>query len=125
MAADQHDLTGRRVLVVEDEYMVSMLIEDMLGDLGCEVVGTASRLDDALEKSRSLSFDIAILDVNLSGQPTFDIARVLAEREIAFVFATGYGPARLPEPLSDAPVLQKPFRRKDMERVLRAALIGA
>lgn len=122
MAVAEPDLSGRRVLVVEDESRIAMLIRDTLEDLGCEVVGIAARFDDALEKATSLPFDVALLDVNLNGEPSYPIAQALAERGRAFVFATGYGTSNLPESLHNAPVLQKPFLRSDLERALRAAL---
>jgi CheY-like chemotaxis protein len=115
-------LSGRRVLVIEDESIVVMLIQDMLTEIGCEVVGFASRLDDALEKARSLSFDVAILDVNLDGHRTFEIAAVLAKRGLGFVFATGYGATSLPACWHQRPMLQKPFEQQDLERALRVAL---
>ena len=116
-------LAGRRVLVIEDESLVAMLIEDVLLDMDCEVAGLASRLHDAMEKAKSLAFDVAILDVNLNGKETFPIAEVLLERGIPFVFATGYGTAVLPGPLQNVPVLHKPFQQRDLETALRTALI--
>jgi len=117
------DLSGRRVLVVEDESRIAMLIRDTLQDMGCEVVATASRFEDAWEKATSLPFDVALLDVNLNGKPSYPIAEALANRGTAFVFATGYGTSNVPEALHSAPVLQKPFMRCDLERALRQALI--
>jgi CheY-like chemotaxis protein len=122
MTAAAHDLAGRRVLVIEDESMVMMLLQDMLEDIGCVVVGSASRLPEAIEKARSLTFDVAILDINLNGERTFPIAELLAERGLRFVFATGYGVANLPPGFDGRPVLQKPFQQSELERVLRAAL---
>jgi CheY-like chemotaxis protein len=119
-AAD--DLSGRRVFVIEDESMVMMLLQDMLEEIGCVVVGSASRLPDAIEKAGSLTFDVAVLDVDLDGERTYPIAEVLAERGVRFVFATGYGMTSLPPGLRGRPVLQKPFQQQDLERALRAAL---
>jgi len=116
--SDGGRLDGLRVLVVEDEMMVSMLIEDMLSDLGCEVVGPASRIEDALELVKSAVIDCAVLDVNLGGQPIFPLADVLRERGAPFAFATGYGDAGLREVDRGTPVLQKPFREIDLARVL-------
>jgi CheY-like chemotaxis protein len=93
------NLIGQRVLVIEDESLLTMLLQENLADLGCEVIGTASRFNDAMEKAKSLSFDVAILGVNLKGDPTFPIAETLAERGLAFVFATGYGTASFPASL--------------------------
>jgi len=123
LAVGVSDLTGLQVLVIEDESVVAMLMEDILVDIGCEVIGTASRFDEAIEKLKSLAFDIVILDVNLNGRPTFSIADSLAEQGVAFVIATGYGATSLPEPLQSVPFLQKPFRQRDLERALRAALM--
>lgn len=115
---DTANLGGLRVLVVEDEMMVSMLIEDMLTDLGCMVVGPASRLDEALDLARAAEIDCAVLDVNLGGQPIFPLADLLRERGLPFAFATGYGDAGLRDVDHGAPVLQKPFREGDLARVL-------
>ena len=122
MTSVAHDLAGRRVLVIEDESMVMMLLQDMLQDIGCVVVGSASRLEEALDQARSLEFDVAILDVNLDGERTFPIAEILVERGARFAFATGYGIASLPSGFSGRPILQKPFQQQELERVLRAAL---
>jgi len=100
-----------------------MFLQDTLAEIGCEVIGIASRFDDAVEKVKSLAFDIAILDVNLNGRNTFPIADSLTERGVAFVVATGYGATDLPQSLQRVPILQKPFRQRDLERALRAALI--
>lgn len=112
------DLAGLRVLVVEDEMMVSMLIEDMLEDLGCKVVGPASRLEEAIDLANSTELDCAVLDVNLGGQPIFPLADILREKGRPFAFATGYGDAGLRETDRGSPVLQKPFREGDLARVL-------
>ena len=115
-------LAGRRVLVVEDESMVTMLLQDFLEDMGCEVAGVASRLKEALEKIDALTFDVAILDVNLNGQQTLPVAQALLGRGRAIVFATGYGATTVPPEFRAVPILQKPFQQQDLERALRAAL---
>lgn len=111
-------LDGLRVLVVEDEMMVSMLIEDMLGDLGCTVVGPVSRLDEAIALAKEGGLDCAVLDVNLGGQPIFPLADLLRAQGAPFAFATGYGDAGLRDVDRGSPVLQKPFREGDLARVL-------
>lgn len=111
-------LAGLRVLVVEDEMMVSMLIEDMLADMGCQVVGPASRLDEAIELAKGAQIDCAVLDVNLGGTPIFPLADILREKGCPFAFATGYGDAGLRDADRGTPVLQKPFREGDLARVL-------
>jgi CheY-like chemotaxis protein len=113
-----------RVLIVEDEALVAMLLEDMLIDAGYTVSGTASAIAQALEFviDAAADFDIAILDVNLRGKPIFPVAEVLAQAGKPFVFATGYGAGSLPEAWRDRPTLQKPFGAGDVERVLAMAL---
>jgi CheY-like chemotaxis protein len=107
-----------RVLVVEDEMLVAMNIEDMLLDLGHEVAGLASRLEPALSLARDGAFDLAMLDVNLAGQQSFPVADVLIARGIPFLFATGYGSQGIAEAYRDRPVLQKPFRTRDLGEAL-------
>jgi CheY-like chemotaxis protein len=121
-ANDEINLKGRRVLVVEDDSLVAMLLVDMLEAIGCEIVAVASRLEDALEKAQSLSFDLAILDVNLEGAKTFHIAELLSKRAIGFAFTTGYDKAHLPADFTNAPLLQKPFIERDVARALRRAV---
>ena len=115
---DTAQLAGLRVLVVEDEMMVSMLIEDMLTDLGCSVVGPASRLDEAIALAEAGGIDCAVLDVNLGGQPICPLADLLRTQGRPFAFATGYGDAGLRDVDRGCPVLQKPFREGDLARVL-------
>lgn len=115
-------LSGWRVLVVEDEMMVSMLLEDMLADFGCTLVGPATRMEPALRLVENAEFDVAILDVNLNGDETYPIADALAARAIPFVFSSGYGAGRLHEEYRSIPSLQKPFQQHQLERTLAAAL---
>ncbi len=116
--SENRSFAGLRVLVVEDEMMVSMLIEDMLGELGCQVVGPASRLDEAMALVEEADLDCAVLDVNLGGQPIFPLADLLRKKGAPFAFATGYGDAGLRDVDKGSPVLQKPFRESDLARVL-------
>lgn len=119
------DLHGRRILVVEDEMMIAMLVEDMLGDLGCEVVGPAHGLESALKlANEAVGLDAALLDVNLGGQPVFAVADVLRAKGVPAIFSTGYGEAGLRDVDAGAPVLQKPFRAGDLARALSTALAG-
>jgi CheY-like chemotaxis protein len=92
-----------RVLVVEDEMTIALLIEDMLTDIGCEVAALATRLPQALEIAETVEADLAILDLNLDGRMSFPVAEVLARRGVPFVFATGYGEAGLSEAFRDRP----------------------
>jgi CheY-like chemotaxis protein len=116
----ENSLSGLRVLIIEDESMVIMLLEDTLADFGCTVAGVASRVDDAMSKISTLTFDIAILDVNLNGDRSDALAEALAGRGIPYLFVTGYGAGGVPEPFRGVPILAKPFHRGDLERILAA-----
>lgn len=100
---------GRRILVVEDEMIVSWVLEDLLADLGCEIVGPAAYVDQALAMLESTSIEAAILDVNLDGQMSFPVADALASRGVPFAFTTGYRRDSLPIEYQDYPMLQKPY----------------
>jgi DNA-binding NtrC family response regulator len=112
------------VLVVEDETLVAMLLEDMVVDLGGHLVGSASRLAQALEMARdpALKIDLAILDVNLAGEDVFPVAAALKERGVPVAFSTGYGNIGLPEAWRAHPTLPKPFTQDQVLAVLRQAL---
>ncbi|KQP00996.1 response regulator [Methylobacterium sp. Leaf93] len=114
-------LEGRRVLLVEDESLVAMLAEDMLLDLGCEVV-VAMRLDQALRRLQVGDFDAAVLDVNLGETRSYPVADQLFERCIPFLFATGYGSAGLEPAYQAVPVMQKPYQKDQLEAQLRHLL---
>nr|WP_152712883.1 response regulator [Microvirga tunisiensis] len=110
-----------RILVVEDEAAISLLLEDMLLDFGCEVVGPAARLSAALDAVAREQVDLAILDVNVAGEPIYPVAEALAQRSIPFVFSTGYGSAGIRDAFRDRPVLQKPFAQHDLKQKLLVA----
>jgi CheY-like chemotaxis protein len=111
------------VLLVEDEAMIAMLLEDMLGDLGCEVVGPAYALARALELAQGdAQIDVAILDVNIAGRPVFEVADALRVRGVPMIFSSGYGGHGLRDIDQGAPVLAKPFRAGDLADALRLAL---
>ncbi len=110
-----------RILVVEDEMLVAMNIEDMLLALGHEVAGLASRLAPALQLAEEGDFDLAMLDVNLAGETSFPVADILRRRGIPYLFATGYGIDGIEEGYRGAPVLQKPFRSRDLAGALAEA----
>ncbi len=121
-ADDQHHyLSGPpwRILVVEDETLVAMLVEDMVVELGHQVVGPVERLGQAVAIARGgESVDCAILDINFNGATTYEVADALAARRIPFVFATGYNRGWLSERYRDAPMLQKPFQIGELRRTL-------
>ncbi len=108
----------RRALVVEDEIMVAMYVEDLLTELGFEVAGLATGLDQALPLAREGEFDFAVLDINLAGQVSFPIADVLRERGIPFLFASGYGSKGVTEGYRDAIRIQKPFLSRDLAQAI-------
>lgn len=116
---------GRRVLLVEDEALIAMNVEDMLDALGYVVVAAAAEVEEALAAVEGGGIDAALLDVNLQGRTSFPVADALAARDVPFVFATGYGTRGLREDFRDRPVLQKPFKLQDLERVLSGALAAA
>jgi CheY-like chemotaxis protein len=121
----KQELSNRKVLVVEDEMMIAMLIEDMLDEFGCVLVGPATTVPRALELIGKESIDIAILDLNLDGQDTYAIADALQQKKIPFIFATGYGSTVLRKKHGNRPILQKPFQQTDLEMALAEALGGS
>ena len=112
--------TPLRVLVVEDEMTIALLIEDMLHELGHEVTGLAMRLAPAVELARTKALDFAILDVNLDGRMSFAVAEVLEGRGVPFAFATGYGPSGIDPKFAAHPVIKKPFDLAALEAALPA-----
>ncbi|MDO7895924.1 response regulator [Pseudomonas citrulli] len=115
---------GIRVLVVEDEGAIAMLIEEMLEDLGCTVVASVGRLATALETARSVEVDLAILDVNLAGERVFPVAERLRARKIPFLFSTGYGASGVSPEFAGFPVLHKPFSAAELQAKVELALRG-
>ena len=114
---------GRRVLVVDDEVLVAMLITDMLEDLGHEVIGPAHTLDDGLALAKAGAFDCAILDISLNGKPSTPIAEMLRDAGIPFMFASGYPTGADETGFRGVPLLQKPFNMRQVEETL--AQVGA
>ena len=111
--------TGKtRVLLIEDESLVAMLIEEMLVDRGFDVVGVVSQLATGMQFARDHTFDCAVLDVNLDGQYSYPIAELLRARGIPFLFVTGYGSGGLEPEFKHAPVLAKPFTMADLGAAL-------
>jgi CheY-like chemotaxis protein len=111
-----------RLLVVEDEYLIRMLLEDMLADLGYDVAAAVGTLAEAREQAATGHFTAAILDVNVDGQEIFPVAEILARRGLPFVFVTGYGEHGLPEPYRGHPALQKPFEAQQLKTALASLL---
>lgn len=118
-------MAARRILIVEDEMMIAMMVEDFLADLGWNVVGVAGTLDQALAMARDAAIDAALLDVNLNGRNTFGAAEILRERQIPFVFATGYGVQGIDDRFRAVPTLTKPYQLDQLDGALRQALAAA
>jgi DNA-binding response OmpR family regulator len=116
------EVSGARVLLVEDEGLVALMIEDMLEELGLKVVASAAHLKTARQLATTGSFDLALLDVNLSGEFIFPVARVLRERRIPFLFSTGYGAPPLEEEFRDVLAIGKPFSVDQLSEKLRTLL---
>jgi CheY-like chemotaxis protein len=121
--ATAHLLQGRRILVVEDEYLVAEVLTQMLEDAGATVLGPIGWRDEALTFIRSdgPAFDVAVLDINLHGQPSYPIADALIERGIDFVFTTGYGGDALNEAYRGYPRCMKPFDQQALFAALTSA----
>jgi len=115
-------LAGTRVLVVEDEGAIALLIEEMLDEFGCEVVASVARLATACEVAGSVQVDLAILDVNLAGERVFPVADILRNRQIPFLFSTGYGASGLPAEYAECPVLHKPFSENELQQKMVVTL---
>lgn len=113
---------GRRVLIVEDESLVAMLLETILEDMGCTPVGPAATIEEGLRMvADGAPVDAALLDVNVAGKQVFPIAQALRDRGVPFVFSTGYGESGLPDEWRGQSTLQKPFT----EAAVRDALMEA
>ena len=113
-----------RVLIVEDEYLIRLLLEDMLEELGFQIAAVAASFDEGATHAKDAQIDMAILDVNIDGQQVFPIADTLKGRGVPFCFITGYGSQGLPEQYRAMPTLQKPFQMNDLKTTL-AGMTGA
>jgi PAS domain S-box-containing protein len=120
----RRSLAGMRLMVVEDELLVSMLLEDILTDLGAEVAGPYGRLADGLAAAKVERFDGAILDLNLAGQQAEPLADFLLARGVPFVFITGYQRDSIDRRYANVPVLPKPIDAAALEGVLLTLLGG-
>lgn len=118
MATDA--LSGRRILIVEDESLILLTIQDIVEELGCEVAGAAMRAPAAIAILESQDIDAALLDVNLgNGQTSYPVADALAARGVPFAFLTGYGATGLLPAYRVRPVLSKPIDARGLESILR------
>lgn len=118
------DLSGRRIFLVEDEALVAMMIESMVEELGGTVVATTSAVGEALRflEQRHGDIDLALLDLNLNGKRSYDVAAAASSHGIPVVFATGYADDDIVETWRSRPVLTKPFQLAELEGALLRAL---
>jgi CheY-like chemotaxis protein len=117
MDREQPDLSGLRILVVEDMLLVAEEISEQLRSWGCDVVGPMSRVESALTPAREAPLDGALLDVNLAGESCFPLAAALSARSVPFVFMTGYDGGALPPEYRTVPRLGKPIAARELARV--------
>ncbi|MEO8714518.1 MAG: response regulator [Acetobacteraceae bacterium] len=110
-------LTGLRILVVEDEAIIAMMLEDMLAEFGCEVVGPVPGIEAAITLVRQRGLDGALLDMNIHGESTLAVAEELVGQAVPFLVVTGYGDRdNDPEAIKAAPRLKKPFTQEELAR---------
>lgn len=114
-------LKGKRILVVEDEALIAVMVEDMLMDMGSDVVGPAATIEAALALARAEAIDAAILDVNVRGERIDPVADVLMARGVPVLFATGYGEVKLASGAT-ATVIDKPYTQEKLARGLALAM---
>ncbi|CDX23702.1 Response regulator receiver protein [Mesorhizobium sp. ORS 3324] len=108
-------LSGLKILVVEDSFLVALDLSDELTDAGCDVVGPAPSVEQALQQIDGVELDGAVLDVNLQGERSFPLAEHLATRDVPFVFLTGYDSSTVfPEQFRDSPRLSKPVETRQL-----------
>ena len=113
-------LANRRILVVEDDLAIAVLIEEVLQDIGCVVVGPVGKLDAALRLASEEALDAAILDITIRGGKVFPVVQHLQARGVPFALASGYGDWALPEALRNQPRLVKPFTAGDLIAQVRS-----
>ena len=122
MNSEERELQGVKVLAVEDEAPIRMVLEAMLEDLGCRLEGSAGRVKDALAMAQSSVAQVAVLDVNLHGEKIYPVAECLTQRHIPIVFASGYGRSGLEPAWHDFAILEKPYQVEDLAQALLYAL---
>jgi DNA-binding response OmpR family regulator len=118
-------LEGRKVLIVEDEFLVASLIQDMLESAGCIVTGPIARVPEALTAADREDYDLAVLDVNLAGARIEPVAEALSRRHVPFVFVTGYAIGALPHEYAERPRICKPFKMAELLGALSSLVSAA
>jgi CheY-like chemotaxis protein len=117
-------LTGLRVLVVEDEALVGLLVEDFLQGFGCKIVGIAGSSIEAFGLIRSEAVDVAVIDLKLNGEMAYPLANALKAADVPFVFATGLPAGQIDGGYSQVPVVGKPFDEGELRGALLEAIDG-
>jgi two-component SAPR family response regulator len=115
-------LDGVRVLVVEDDFLVSLLLADILAAAGCVVLGPVPRLADAVHAATKEQCDVAVLDINLAGEWVFPAAAILSERNVPLIFVTGHGSDAIPQEYAGKPRIAKPFSAGQLSRAISRAV---
>jgi CheY-like chemotaxis protein len=119
-----NELSGRRILVVEDSPVVADACEDMLTDLGYTAVGPAGNLAAALQMAEGEALDAAVVDINIRGSKAFGVLQILSRRGIPFLLTSGYANWTMPEEWQERPRLAKPYTpnmlRESLEALLKA-----
>lgn len=125
MSVGSHALAGKRVLIVEDEALIALMLEHVLADFACVPVGPCNTLTAALTAVERETFDLALLDINLFGEKVYPVADALTERHIPFLFLSGYGEEGIPPGRRGWKVCAKPFKVKDLAAMLSAVIADA
>lgn len=111
----------RRVLIIEDEMLIALMLQDMVSDAGFVVDGIATSLLAGIELARSADVHLAILDINLNGEESYPIADILRARGVRMIFSTGYGAASLKADYEFVPTLMKPYEQANLAAAIHAA----
>jgi CheY-like chemotaxis protein len=117
------DLTGRRILLVEDSPVVGPFTADLLEELGCEVLGPAPNMAAARELIEDGGYDAALMDIHIRGERVFPLCEVLEAKRVPFVLTSGYADWQMPDKWADRPRLQKPYTLDQVREALRDAQI--
>src|SRR6059058_5583542 len=116
------DLTGRRILLVEDSPVVGPFTVDLLGELGCEVVGPAPNMATARELADEGDYEAALMDVHIRGERVFPLCELLEAKGVPFVLTSGYADWQMPDKWQDRPRLQKPYTIEQVQDALNLCL---
>jgi CheY-like chemotaxis protein len=119
-------LRGRRVLLVEDDFLVAQTMRDALEDMGMTVVGPIGWVEEALQfiEANPGAFDTAVIDINLHGAHSYPVADLLRARQVHFVFTTGYSSSAISERFRAYPRCEKPISRAALALALATGVGG-